>query len=69
MVAVLSEAGATPAQVVRTTVFLADLGDFQTVNGIYAEMFEAVSALHGPAFKWQRYQGSTGGNRLCRGGT
>jgi enamine deaminase RidA (YjgF/YER057c/UK114 family) len=30
--------------VVRTTVFLADLGDFQTVNGIYAEVFgEGVS--------------------------
>ena len=42
--AVLKEAGATPAQVVRTTVFLADLGDFQTVNGIYAEVFgEGVS--------------------------
>jgi len=42
--AVLEEAGATPAQVVRTTVFLADLGDFATVNGIYAEVFgEGVS--------------------------
>ncbi|WP_186496591.1 RidA family protein [Synechococcus sp. A15-24] len=39
--AVLEAAGATAAQVVRTTVFLADLGDFQTVNGIYAEMFGA----------------------------
>ena len=39
LVAVLKEAGATPAQVVRTTVFLADLGDFQTVNGLYAEVF------------------------------
>lgn len=37
--AVLKEAGASPAQVVRTTVFLADLGDFQTVNAIYAEVF------------------------------
>ena len=42
--AVLNEAGAKPADVVRTTVFLADLADFQTVNGIYAEMFgEGVS--------------------------
>lgn len=41
---VLSEAGAKPADVVRTTVFLADLADFQTVNGIYAEVFgEGVS--------------------------
>ena len=37
--AVLKEAGASPAQVVRTTVFLVDLGDFQTVNAIYAEVF------------------------------
>ena len=42
--AVLAEAGAKPSDVVRTTVFLADLADFQTVNGIYAEVFgEAVS--------------------------
>ena len=39
LVAVLKEAGATPEQVVRTTVFLADLDDFQTVNGLYAEVF------------------------------
>ena len=37
--AVLEAAGASAQHVVRTTVFLADLGDFQTVNGIYAEMF------------------------------
>ena len=56
---------APPAQVVRTTVFLADLGDFQTVNGIYAEVF-GKSALLAPAFRWQPPQGSTGGNRLRR---
>lgn len=39
--AVLEAAGATAQHVVRTTVFLADLEDFQTVNGIYAEMFGA----------------------------
>ena len=39
LTAVLQEAGATPTQVVRTTVFLADLGDFQTVNELYAEVF------------------------------
>ena len=39
LTAVLQEAGATPAQVVRTTVFLADLGAFQTVNALYAEVF------------------------------
>ena len=39
LMAVLNEAGATPAQVVRTTVFLVDLGDFQTVNQLYADVF------------------------------
>jgi reactive intermediate/imine deaminase len=37
--AVLEQAGVTPQQVVRTTVFLADLGDFAKVNAIYAETF------------------------------
>jgi reactive intermediate/imine deaminase len=37
--AVLKEAGCTPQQVVRTTVFLADLGDFAKVNALYAEVF------------------------------
>jgi reactive intermediate/imine deaminase len=39
--AVLTEAGCTPQQVVRTTVFLADLADFAKVNAIYAEVFGA----------------------------
>ena len=39
--AVLQEAGCTPQQVVRTTVFLADLADFAKVNALYAEMFGA----------------------------
>ncbi|MEY4297207.1 MAG: hypothetical protein RLZZ423_386 [Cyanobacteriota bacterium] len=39
--AVLAAAGATPQQVVRTTVFLADLGDFARVNALYAEVFGA----------------------------
>jgi len=37
--AVLTEAGCTAQQVVRTTVFLADLADFAKVNAIYAEVF------------------------------
>ena len=41
LVAVLDAAGARPIQVVRTTVFLADLADFATVNGLYAEVFGA----------------------------
>ncbi|MFQ6539098.1 MULTISPECIES: Rid family detoxifying hydrolase [Aphanothece] len=44
LVAVLAAAGASPAQVVRTTVFLADLGDFATVNAIYADTFDGPVA-------------------------
>lgn len=33
---ILESAGFTFADVVRTTIFLADLGDFQTVNALYA---------------------------------
>jgi 2-iminobutanoate/2-iminopropanoate deaminase len=37
--AVLTAAGASFADVVKTTVFLADMGDFATVNAIYGERF------------------------------
>jgi 2-iminobutanoate/2-iminopropanoate deaminase len=37
--AVLSEAGSGFDKVVKTTIFLADMDDFATVNGIYAEYF------------------------------
>ena len=37
--AVLSEAGATFDNVVMTTIFLADMSDFATVNGIYGAYF------------------------------
>ena len=37
--AVLTAAGCSPQQVVRTTVFLVDLADFAKVNAIYAETF------------------------------
>ncbi len=40
LVAVLRAAGSGPDQVVRTTVFLADLADFARVNAIYAEIFQ-----------------------------
>lgn len=39
--AVLEAAGTTPQQVVRTTVFLADLADFARVNALYSEVFGA----------------------------
>jgi 2-iminobutanoate/2-iminopropanoate deaminase len=35
LTAVLDAAGATWEDVVKTTIFLVDLGDFVTVNGIY----------------------------------
>ena len=37
--AVLAAAGASFANVVKTTVFLADMADFSTVNAIYGERF------------------------------
>lgn len=40
--AVLAAAGASYADVVRTTIFLADMDDFATVNAIYAERFTAA---------------------------
>jgi len=39
LTAVLGGAGLTLANVIKTTVFLKDLGDFQILNGIYAEYF------------------------------
>lgn len=37
--AVLQAAGASMDNVVKTTIFLADMQDFGTVNGIYAQSF------------------------------
>jgi 2-iminobutanoate/2-iminopropanoate deaminase len=37
--AVLRAAGSSPARVVKTTVFMLDLGEFQAMNGVYAEFF------------------------------
>jgi 2-iminobutanoate/2-iminopropanoate deaminase len=38
--AVLSAAGGSMASIVRTTIYLADMGDFGKVNGIYGRFFE-----------------------------
>ncbi|MDB4971919.1 MAG: putative endoribonuclease [Myxococcaceae bacterium] len=38
--AVLSAAGASFAQVVKSTIFLTDLGDFAVVNRVYGAHFE-----------------------------
>lgn len=39
--AVLAAAGASFEQVVKTTIFLVDMADFQTVNTLYAAEFAA----------------------------
>lgn len=39
--AILEAAGLTMANVVKTTVFLADMNDFTAMNAVYAEAFEA----------------------------
>ena len=40
--AVLQAAGTSLANVTKTTVFLADIGDFKAMNGVYAEFFPAA---------------------------
>lgn len=37
--AILEEAGLTMENVVKTTVFMADMGDFAEMNAVYAEFF------------------------------
>lgn len=39
--AILEAAGTDMAHVVKTTVFLADMGDFGAMNEVYAEFFQA----------------------------
>ncbi len=45
MQAVLQGAGSSLSKVVKTTVFLKDMNDFQQMNGVYERMFEG----HKPA--------------------
>jgi 2-iminobutanoate/2-iminopropanoate deaminase len=42
--AILVAGGASFADVVRTTVFLADMNDFAAVNGVYAKYFDEATA-------------------------
>ena len=42
MKAILAEAGLTMDNVVKTTVFLADMADFAEMNEVYASFFEGV---------------------------
>ena len=37
--AIIEAAGHAPTDVVKTTIFLKSMGDFQVVNGLYAEAF------------------------------
>ncbi|MBE7176205.1 MAG: RidA family protein [Mucilaginibacter polytrichastri] len=39
--AILEEAGSSFSQVVKSTIFLKDMNDFQVVNGIYGSFFTA----------------------------
>ncbi|GHU62062.1 reactive intermediate/imine deaminase [Clostridia bacterium] len=41
--AVLEAAGSSLDKVIKTTVFLADIGDFAEVNGVYAKYFAGES--------------------------
>jgi 2-iminobutanoate/2-iminopropanoate deaminase len=45
LVAVLDAAGSSPSKVVKTTIFLTDLGDFAAVNEAYGKVF----GIEGPA--------------------
>jgi 2-iminobutanoate/2-iminopropanoate deaminase len=39
LTAILDAAGTTPERVIKTTIFLADMGDFTAVNEVYARHF------------------------------
>lgn len=38
--AILEEAGSGMGKVIKTTVLLADMGDFAAMNGVYSEFFQ-----------------------------
>ncbi|UKO96290.1 RidA family protein [Nostoc sp. UHCC 0870] len=42
--AILNAGGASFADVVKTSVFLADMNDFATVNAVYAQYFDEATA-------------------------
>ena len=44
LAAILQAAGASIADVVKTTVFLADLNDFGAMNAVYARWFDEATA-------------------------
>ncbi|MDR0854541.1 MAG: Rid family detoxifying hydrolase [Clostridiales Family XIII bacterium] len=51
LIAVLENAGLTEANVVKATVYFADMGDFDEVNKIYARYFPSKPARTGVAVK------------------
>ena len=44
IVAILTAAGATLEDIVKTGVFLKDMNDFATMNGVYARYFDEATA-------------------------
>ena len=53
--AILEEAGLTMANVIKTTVFMADMNDFADMNAVYAEFFaEPYPARSAVAVKTER---------------
>lgn len=40
--ALLEQAGSRLSQIVKTTIFLADINDFKAVNAVYGEFFEGA---------------------------
>jgi 2-iminobutanoate/2-iminopropanoate deaminase len=44
LLAVLAAAGAKPQDIVKTTVFLANMNDFSAMNQVYARYFDEASA-------------------------
>ncbi|HEX9639634.1 MAG TPA: RidA family protein [Acidobacteriota bacterium] len=58
--AVLREAGGDLSRVVKTTVFLADMADFQALNSVYARLF----GDHRPARSTVAAAGLPGGARV-----
>ena len=41
LIAVLEEAGATTSNIIKTTIYLVNLSDFNKVNKIYSDFFQA----------------------------
>jgi 2-iminobutanoate/2-iminopropanoate deaminase len=51
LTAILENAGLTQANVVKATIYFADMGDFNVVNAIYEKYFPSFPARTGVAVK------------------